>query len=191
MKTDKDDYWPGETVTITGSGWQPGETVTLKISEDADTHNDFTYTAVANAQGNIINAQFAPIENEVFHHFGMRFYLTATGVASTALNTFTDGNSDISGTVRNSVTNAAIAGATVACTTGSLPGLPWLQGRGWVRAELNADCLRSFEDDLEDADALVDLDAVLARVVRASWRSNSLRTTCQVCEDSCGLLSQK
>ena len=44
VKTDKADYWPGETVTITGSGWQPGETVTLKISEDADTHNDFTYT---------------------------------------------------------------------------------------------------------------------------------------------------
>ena len=118
VKTDRDDYWPGETVTITGSGWQPGETVTLKISEDADTHNDFTYTAVANAQGNIINTQFAPIENEVFHHFGMRFYLTATGVASTALNTFTDGNSTITGTVRDSVTNAPIPNATVSCAGG-------------------------------------------------------------------------
>ena len=118
VKTDRDDYWPGETVTITGSGWQPGETVTLKISEDADTHNDFTYTAVADGQGNITNAQFAPIENEVFHHFGMRFYLTATGVASTALNTFTDGNSTITGTVRDSVTNAPIAGAIVACASG-------------------------------------------------------------------------
>src|SRR5688572_12502363 len=118
VKTDRDDYWPGETVTITGSGWQPGETVTLKISEDADTHNDFTYTAVANAQGNIINTQFAPIENEVFHHFGMRFYLTATGVASTALNTFTDGNSTIEGTVINSATNAPIEGALVSCASG-------------------------------------------------------------------------
>ena len=116
MKTDKDDYWPGETVTITGSGWQPGETVTLKISEDADTHNDFTYTAVANAQGNIVNAQFAPIENEVFHHFRMRFYLTATGVASTALNTFTDGNSTVVGKV-TAVGGAAISGATVTCLT--------------------------------------------------------------------------
>lgn len=118
VKTDKADYWPGETVTITGSGWQPGETVTLKISEDADTHNDFTYTAVADAQGNIINTQFAPIENDVFHHFGMRFYLTATGVASTALNTFTDGNSTITGTVRDSATNAAIPNATVSCAGG-------------------------------------------------------------------------
>jgi hypothetical protein len=94
VKTDRADYWPGETVTISGSGWQPGERVALKISEDADTHNDFTFTAVADAQGRIENKEFAPIENEVFHHFGMRFYLTATGVASTALNTFTDGKRD-------------------------------------------------------------------------------------------------
>ena len=40
VKTDRDDYWPGEPVTVTGSGWQPGETVTLTISEDADTHYD-------------------------------------------------------------------------------------------------------------------------------------------------------
>ena len=118
VKTDRDDYWPGEIVTITGSGWQPGERVTLKISEDADSHNDFTYYAVADQQGNIVNTEFAPIENEVFHHFGMRFYLTATGVASTALNTFTDGNSTVSGTVTDSVTNLPLAGATVSCTAG-------------------------------------------------------------------------
>ena len=36
-------------MTVTGSGWQPGETVTLVISEDADTHYDFTHSAVADA----------------------------------------------------------------------------------------------------------------------------------------------
>ena len=51
VKTDREDYWPGEPVTVTGSGWQPGETVTLTISEDADTHFDFTYSAVADAGG--------------------------------------------------------------------------------------------------------------------------------------------
>lgn len=91
-KTDRADYWPGETVTVTGSGWQPGETVTLTISEDADTHYDFTYTAKADANGNITNTEFAPIENEIFQHFGKRFYLRARGAASDALNTFTDGN---------------------------------------------------------------------------------------------------
>ena len=92
VKTDKDDYLPGEVVTITGSGWQPGETVSLKISEDADTHYDFTYEAVADANGNIVNTEFMPMENETFHHLGMRFYLVAKGAASQALNTFTDGD---------------------------------------------------------------------------------------------------
>ncbi len=33
VKTDKADYAPGTTVTITGSGWKPGETVTLTLVE--------------------------------------------------------------------------------------------------------------------------------------------------------------
>ena len=41
VKTDKDDYAPYQTVTISGSGWQPGENVHLKVSEDADTHYDW------------------------------------------------------------------------------------------------------------------------------------------------------
>jgi len=117
VKTDRADYWPGETVTITGSGWQPGERVALKISEDSDTHHDFTFTAVADNSGNIENREFAPIENEVFHHFGKRFYLTATGVASTALNTFTDGNSNVVGVVTSTAAGSPpISGATVTCT---------------------------------------------------------------------------
>ena len=41
VKTDKDDYAPYQTVTISGSGWQPGEKVRwLRVSEDADTHYD-------------------------------------------------------------------------------------------------------------------------------------------------------
>ena len=90
--------------------------MTLVISEDADTHFDFTYSAVADAGGNISNAEFAPIENEIFHHFGKKFYVAARGAASQALNTFTDGNATIAGTVRNSVTNAVIAGATISCS---------------------------------------------------------------------------
>ena len=33
VKTDTTDYAPGAIVTITGSGWQPGETVTLTLRE--------------------------------------------------------------------------------------------------------------------------------------------------------------
>src|SRR5207245_6942425 len=33
VMTDQADYAPGSIVTITGSGWQPGETVTLQLVE--------------------------------------------------------------------------------------------------------------------------------------------------------------
>ena len=91
LKTDKDDYAPGEIVTFTGSGWQPGETVTLTISEDADSHNDFEFTAVADEFGNIVNNEFYPREDDTYHHMGMRFYAMAKGIASEAQTTFTDG----------------------------------------------------------------------------------------------------
>lgn len=90
VKTDKDDYPPGETVTITGGGWQPGETVTLLLHEAVDPpfHEDRILSAVADANGNIVNAEFQPEE----HDIGVRFYLTATGGTSRreAQTTFTD-----------------------------------------------------------------------------------------------------
>ncbi len=41
IKTDKDDYAPGEFAVITGSGWQPNETVTLLFQEDPAVHDDY------------------------------------------------------------------------------------------------------------------------------------------------------
>ena len=88
VKTDAADYPPGSIVTITGTGWQPGETVTLSMVESPliDTHP--TMTAVADAFGNISNNQFSPDVHDV----DVRFYLTATGSQSQAQNTFTDAN---------------------------------------------------------------------------------------------------
>ena len=86
VKTDQEDYAPGSIVTITGTGWQPGETVTLHLEEvpDFDSHPDLT--AVADSNGNIFNNQFSPD----IHDVGIRFYLTATGSQSEAQSTFTD-----------------------------------------------------------------------------------------------------
>jgi len=94
VKTDKADYAPGEIVTITGSGWQPGETVTLSFLESPliDTHPNLT--AVADSNGNISNNQFVPDA----HDFGILFYLTAVGQTSArqAQTTFADnGNKSI------------------------------------------------------------------------------------------------
>ena len=53
VKTDKDDYVPGQTVVITGGGWQPGETVTLLLQEDVSPpfHDDLVLTATADENG--------------------------------------------------------------------------------------------------------------------------------------------
>jgi hypothetical protein len=118
VKTDKADYAPGEIVTITGSGWQPGETVTLTLVESPfiDTHP--VMTAVADSTGKIVNNQFSPDQYDL----SIRFYLTAVGSlsGSQAQNTFTDGNAtSVSGTVRSSAAgNPAISGATITCTGG-------------------------------------------------------------------------
>jgi|SRR5579864_1482922 len=88
VMTDQADYAPGTIVTITGTGWQPGETVTLSFVESPlyDTHPDLYATADAN--GNIFNNQFSPD----VHDAAISFTLTATGQTSglQAQTTFTD-----------------------------------------------------------------------------------------------------
>ena len=110
IKTDRDDYAPGETVTMTGTGWEPGETVSLVLHEvnNPDPHEDRVLSAVADSWGRILNTAFAPEE----HDLGIRFYLIATGAKSKAQMTFTD-----------SVTNVTITAPTTATpiTVTSLP----------------------------------------------------------------------
>src|SRR5881392_3588357 len=90
VKTDAADYPPGTTVNISGSGWQPGETVSLTLLESPlyDTHGP--YTAVADSTGNISNSDFTTDS----HDENIRFYLTAKGSVSQAQMTFTDANTD-------------------------------------------------------------------------------------------------
>jgi hypothetical protein len=115
VRTDKDDYAPGETVTITGEGFEPGEIVTLRLHEAPHTaaHDDRMLTAEAGADGRIFNNEFAPEP----HDFGVRFYLTATGSRAEALNTFTDGElitGEIVGVVNDvTVTQGATANFTI------------------------------------------------------------------------------
>lgn len=88
VQSDKDDYSPGETVVLSGRGWQPGETVTLRLQEVPATHSEHRMTVVADASGNIFNAGYV-VEP---HDIGVRFVLTATGSRSQAQTSFTDGN---------------------------------------------------------------------------------------------------
>jgi hypothetical protein len=88
VKTDQPDYYPGDRVTMSGSGWQPGETVTLLLWEVPLEHPSRTYTAEVQADGAFVNDEMLVEE----HHLGVRFYLRAIGSASgtQAQMTFTD-----------------------------------------------------------------------------------------------------
>ena len=109
--TDQSDYAPGQIVTITGSGWQPGETVTLSFVESPliDTHPNLY--AVADANGNIFNNQFSPDA----HDLNITFTLTATGNSSgfQAQTTFTDA-SHIQSVVVGSQNPTAVAPGSAA-----------------------------------------------------------------------------
>jgi Galactose oxidase, central domain len=112
IKTDKDDYAPGEHAVITGSGWQPGEDVRLVFQEDPAVHDDYVLIVTADAAGNIYHDQWAPEQ----HDIGVRFFLIASDSRSRAQITFTDAvglqSVDVSPTART-VTAGATASYTV------------------------------------------------------------------------------
>src|SRR6185436_13434507 len=88
VATDFPDYFPRETVVITGSGWEPGETVALEIVEDPISHPAELLHAIADDPGGNILAGYVVDD----HDLGHTFTLTATGQTSglTAQTTFTD-----------------------------------------------------------------------------------------------------
>ncbi|MCC6765600.1 MAG: hypothetical protein IT293_13145 [Deltaproteobacteria bacterium] len=89
IETDKDDYAPGDTVVIFGSGWEPWETVELLLQQTPGDFDDVVFITVANGDGDVFDDSFA-VE---WRHFHASFLLTATGRASGlgAQTTFTDG----------------------------------------------------------------------------------------------------
>jgi hypothetical protein len=89
VSTDKPDYPPFDTVTVSGTGWQPGETVSLFFHETPQNHQDRTITATADGSGNIRNREYSTDDMSL----NVSIELTATGQTSgrTATITFTDG----------------------------------------------------------------------------------------------------
>src|SRR5207244_12481792 len=117
VKTDQADYAPGQVVTISGSGWQFGEVVSLVLHEDPaiDTHP--TLTATADASGHIFNNEFAPDAHDV----GVRIYMTATGQTSgsVALATFTHDNFSVG--ADSPASSPTLGGTRVAITSTGYP----------------------------------------------------------------------
>src|SRR5438874_10237529 len=86
LLTDKSDYSPGETVTITGHGWKPGSTVALVLEEDLGIDGPWTYSAVVDDNGDFTNREFVTDEHDV----GVLFKLTVTGDGEGGQAFFTD-----------------------------------------------------------------------------------------------------
>jgi hypothetical protein len=119
IKTDTDDYAPGQLAEISGSGWQPGEKVTLVFQEDPAVHDDYVLKVTADSSGNLYWNQWAPES----HDLGVRFYLTATGSTSRAQVTFTDATATTTtvGTSPNPSAPGESVTATASVVAGSSP----------------------------------------------------------------------
>jgi len=89
VETDKSDYPPGTPVTMTGSGWKPGETVLLQVTAyPMDQHRiEFTGAALADGTGQIRLTGFQVDQS----HLGVKFLLSAAGSESQAETLFSDG----------------------------------------------------------------------------------------------------
>jgi hypothetical protein len=116
VATDKRDYFPGDVVLITGSGWQPGENVSLNIVSDCGCTN-VLLTATADGNGNIFNNTFLITEA----HLHTYFSLVAEGSSDHFAETyFTDAtiNTGGSGNWSSTAKNAPWPGTG---STGTIP----------------------------------------------------------------------
>src|SRR5215218_3979758 len=87
IQSDKADYAPGDTVTLTGSNWQPGESVHINVNDDVGQTWSRDADVTADASGNITDQFQLPTS------FVAVYKVTATGAQSgVATTTFTDGN---------------------------------------------------------------------------------------------------
>ena len=112
ITTDKMDYGPGETVVITGRGFQPGETVRLKIHEDPHTPQERGFDAVADGDGNFAGEYLVQD-----YDLNMKFIVGARGLSSgwTAQTTFTDAfKADLQGQSAVSTINQTGTGVWIA-----------------------------------------------------------------------------
>src|ERR671914_526136 len=96
ISTDKDDYAPGETVHLTGSGWPAGDVLDIKLDDEPATHAPHTWTINVLEDGTFEDFTYVVDVGDL----GVSFTLTATSrkTGRSLTVTFTDGNVRVNGT---------------------------------------------------------------------------------------------
>jgi hypothetical protein len=126
LVSDKPDYMPGETVTLTGENWRPAEVVRIVVNDDQQQPWTHQANVVASANGSIYHQFQLPTS------FAALYTATATGpISGTASTTFTDGNVKVASvggvhfdyqvTLFNS-TNCTTGGGSATTKTGDANG---------------------------------------------------------------------
>src|ERR671935_614164 len=87
ISSDKPDYNPGDTVTLTGGSWQAGEAVHIFVNDDVGQTWSYSTDVTASATGGFVTSFALPST------FIASYAVTATGaISGTAKTSFTDGN---------------------------------------------------------------------------------------------------
>jgi hypothetical protein len=86
--TDKDDYSPGETLRLSGSGWQAGDVLDIHLDETPQNHAPVDWAVTVDGSGSFSDASYTVQDSDA----GVMFTITATSRATgdKAEATFTD-----------------------------------------------------------------------------------------------------
>ena len=174
VTTDKVSYSPGETVTITGTGWLPGENVSMVIDEEPSSHPPTVLSSVADAQGNFTNTDFVIQPDDV----GVTFTLTATGETSgyVAETTFTDETFDLYSFLRTSANIRSFFAKNQeilfrlggAATTGFCYRVDWVRPNNTTSAQSFLPGISSTRDGSHTIPVTEQSGTWIARVFKAS-----------------------
>ena len=94
ISTDKDDYQPGNTVHLTGSGWPANEVLDIKLDDEPLTHPPHTWTLTTADDGTFHDSTYVVDYGDI----DVKFTLTATTRSQPTRSLtvqFTDGNPGI------------------------------------------------------------------------------------------------
>jgi hypothetical protein len=173
IQSDKADYAPGELVTLTGSGWQAGESVNIVVNDDVGQTWNRNVNVIADPSGNISDSFNLP------DWFVATYTVTATGSSGTVTTSFTDGNVrvQLSGVSSASISWETFSNSTCAGTPSIINSNPSATGT------VNADATNlTTAAGVEPNQSIKLVAPTIAGKTFANWtRGSDVRTTSTIC----------